>query len=214
MSSNDEQLEALKDWWRKNATAVVLGTLVALGGVGGWKFWQSHQISQAETASQLYSELSQLVMYAAGEERQHQADQLVQRLTNEFKGSVYADYGHLFAARLAVENDQLDTAAQHLQLAMDNSKIEAIQLVARLRLARIFNSQEQVATALSLLEIDNPGAFTSEFEALRGDLLISQGRALEAREAYQRALDASRATGETAPLVEMKLDSIAGQDDA
>ena len=89
MSSNDEQLEALKDWWRKNATAVVLGTLVALGGVGGWKFWQSHQISQAETASQLYSELSQLVMYAAGEERQHQADQLVQRLTNEFKGSVY-----------------------------------------------------------------------------------------------------------------------------
>ena len=31
---------------------------------------------------------------------------------------------------------------------------------------------------------------------------------------FLKALDASRATGETAPLVEMKLDSIAGQDDA
>ncbi|SFX17496.1 YfgM family protein [Marinospirillum alkaliphilum] len=214
MRSDEEQLESLKEWWSKNGKSLIAGVVVAVAGVGGWKAWESHQISKAESASQLYSELSQIVMNGTGESRDQQADALIARLTGDFSKSVYADYARLFAARLAVERDELDQAQSHLRAALDSTRVEAIELVARLRLARILNSQERVDEALSLLSVPNAGGFTAEFEALRGDLLMSKGDALQAREAYQKALEASRAAGESAPLVEMKLDSLAIHGDA
>ena len=214
MHSEEEQLESLKEWWSKNGKSMIIGAVVAIAGVGGWKGWENHQLSQAESASQLYTELSQVVMSSTGDQRQQQADELIKRLTSEFDGSVYSDYARLFAARLAVERDALDEAQAHLRGALDTTKIDAIELVVRLRLARILNSQEKIEEALSLLDVADAGGFTAEFQSLRGDLLMSKGDALQAREAYQRALDANRSTGESTPLVEMKLDSLAAHGDA
>ncbi|NLW04594.1 MAG: tetratricopeptide repeat protein [Pseudomonadaceae bacterium] len=214
MRSEEEQLESLKEWWSKNGKSMIIGAVVAIAGVGGWKGWENHQLSQAETASQLYTELNQVVMNTTGDARQQQADALIERLTSNFDGSVYSDYARLFAARLAVERDELDEAQAHLRAALNSTKVDAIELVVRLRLARILNSQEKVEEALSLLDIADAGGFTADFQSLRGDLLMSKGDALQARQAYQRALDASRSAGESTPLVEMKLDSLAAHGDA
>ncbi len=214
MHSEEEQLESIKQWWSRNGKSMIIGAVVAIAGVGGWKGWENHQLSQAETASQLYSELNQVVMNTTGDERQQQADALIERITSNFSSSVYSDYAHLFAARLAVERDALDEAQGHLRVALDTTKVDAIELVVRLRLARILNSQEKVEEALSILDVADAGGFTTEFQALRGDLLMSKGDALQARQAYQRALDASRSAGESTPLVEMKLDSLAAHGDA
>ena len=214
MQSEEEQLESLKEWWSKNGKSLIIGAVVAVAGVGGWKAWENHQLPQAETASQLYTELNQVVMNATGDDRQQQADALIDRLTNDFSSSIYSDYARLFAARLAVERDAFDEAQTHLHAALTSTKVDAIQLVVRLRLARILNSQERIEEALSLLDVADAGGFTAEFQSLRGDLLMSKGDAIKAREAYQRALDAGRAAGESAPLVEMKLDSLAAHGDA
>lgn len=214
MRTEEEQLESLKEWWSKNGKSMIVGVLVAVAGVGGWKAWENHQVNTAETASQLYSELNQVVVNATGDQRQEQADILIERLTSDFSSSVYSDYARLFAARLAVERDELDEAQAHLRAALDSTKVDAIELVVRLRLARILNSQEKVEEALNLLDVADAGGFTAEFQSLRGDLLMSKGDALQAREAYQRALDASRSAGESTPLVEIKLDSLASHGDA
>lgn len=214
MHSEEEQLESIKQWWSRNGKSMIIGAVVAIAGVGGWKGWENHQLSQAETASELYSELNQVVMNTTGDQRQQQADALIERITSNFSSSVYSDYAHLFAARLAVERDALDEAQAHLHAALETTKVDAIELVVRLRLARILNSQEKVEEALSILEVADSGGFTTEFQSLRGDLLMIKGDALQAREAYQRALDASRSAGESTPLVEMKLDSLAAHGDA
>lgn len=214
MHSEEEQLESIKEWWSKNGKSMIIGAVVAVAGVGGWKGWESYQLNQAESASQLYTALNQVVMNEAGDERQQQADELINRLTSDFEGSVYSDYARLFAARLAVEREALDEAQAHLRGTLDTTKIDAIELVARLRLARILNSQDAVDEALKLLDVADAGGFTADFQSLRGDLLMSKGDALQAREAYQRSLDASRATGESKPLVEMKLESHAAHGDA
>ncbi len=214
MRTEEEQLESLKEWWSKNGKSMIIGVVVAVAGVGGWKAWESHQVDSAETASQLYTELNQIVLNATGDQRQEQADVLIGRLTSDFSNSVYADYARLYAARLAVERDELEEAQTHLHAALASTKVDAIELVVRLRLARILNSQEKIEEALSLLDVADAGGFTAEFQSLRGDLLMSKGDALQAREAYQRALDANRSTGESTPLVEMKLDSLAAHGDA
>lgn len=214
MHSEEEQLESLKQWWSKNGKSMIIGAVVAVAGVGGWKGWENHQLTQAETASQLYIELNQIVMNTKGDQRQQQAEVLIERITSNFSSSVYSDYAHLFAARLAVERDAFDEAQAHLHAALASTKVEAIELVVRLRLARILNSQEKVDEALSILNVADAGGFTTEFQSLRGDLLMSKGDALQARQAYQRALDAGRSAGESTPLVEMKLDSLAAHGDA
>ncbi|WP_416885356.1 YfgM family protein [Marinospirillum sp.] len=214
MHSDDEQLNTLKEWWSKNGKPLVAGVVIAVAGVGGWKGWEQHQISQAVSASDLYIELTQVVAQGVGESRDQQAQALIDRLTQEHAASVYADYARLFAARLAVERDALEEAEGHLQAALSATRIEAIELVARLRLARILHSQEQLDEALAILDVQDSAGFTTEFQSLRGDLLMAKGDTFAAREAYERALEASRMIGESAPLVEIKLDSLAHQGEA
>ncbi len=214
MRSEEEQIESFKEWWAKNGKSLLAGVVIAVAGVGGWKGWESYQTSQAESASTLYSQLTQVVANTTGEERDQQAQLLIDELTQGFERSIYADYARLFAARLAVERNELDSAQSYLQTALDSTRIEAIELIARLRLARILNSQDQIDKALALLDVPNSGGFTAEFESLRGDLLMAKGDALQARQAYQKALEASRAAGESAPLVEIKLESLPTQGDA
>lgn len=214
MRSEEEQIESFKEWWNKNGKSLMAGVVIAVAGVGGWKGWESYQANQAASASTLYSQLAQVVSRGTGEERDQQAAALIEELTNNFSKTVYADYARLFAARLAVERDELEQAQSHLRSTLDTTRVEAIELIARLRLARILSSQDETTAALSLLEVPNAGGFTAEFESLRGDLLMSQGDALQARRAYQKALEASRAAGESAPLVEIKLDNLAAHEDA
>jgi len=214
MRSEEEQIESFKEWWNKNGKSLIAGVVIAAAGVGGWKGWDNYQTSQAESASTLYSQLTQVVSNGTGEERELQAKALIEQLTSDFSSTVYADYARLFAARLAVERDEFDQAQSHLRAALETTNVDAIELVTRLRLARILNSQDEVSEALSLLDVPNAGGFTADFESLRGDLLMSQGDALQARQAYQKALEASRAAGESAPLVEIKLDSLAAHGDA
>ncbi|WP_404414788.1 YfgM family protein [Marinospirillum sp.] len=214
MRSEEEQIESFKEWWNKNGKSLMAGVVIAAAGVGGWKGWESYQANQAESASTLYSQLTQVVANGTGEERDLQATALIEQLTSDFDKTVYADYARLFAARLAVERDEFEQAQSHLRTALESTSVEAIELVTRLRLARILNSQDQISEALALLDVPDAGGFTADFESLRGDLLMSQGEALQARQAYQKALDASRAAGESAPLVEIKLDSLASRGDA
>jgi|AntRauTorcE11898_2_1112593.scaffolds.fasta_scaffold18857_2 predicted negative regulator of RcsB-dependent stress response len=214
MRSEEEQIESFKEWWNKNGKSLMAGVVIAAAGVGGWKGWESYQANQAESASTIYSQLTQVVANGTGEERDLQASALIEQLTSDFDKTVYADYARLFAARLAVERDEFEQAQGHLRTALESTRVEAIELVTRLRLARILNSQDQISEALSLLDVPDAGGFTADFESLRGDLLMSQGEALQARQAYQKALEASRAAGESAPLVEIKLDSLATRGDA
>ena len=49
--TEEQQVEALKEWWAENGRAIIAG--VVLGGVviGGWGWWQSHRENQAVAAS-------------------------------------------------------------------------------------------------------------------------------------------------------------------
>lgn len=217
-NDDQEQLEALKNWWKDNGKSLIIGLVVALVGFGGYQGYTSYQQSNAEIASGLYNELSQLLanplVLQSQPEVKTSAKELINRLANEFSSSIYADYAHLYAARLAVEEDDLNTAASHLETALNTTKVESLGLIARLRLARVLTAQDKVNAALELLNLEDAGSFTAEFETLKGDLLISQGETEKARQAYQKAIDANQARGDNPPLLELKLDNLPGDEEA
>ncbi|WP_025553346.1 YfgM family protein, partial [Vibrio parahaemolyticus] len=53
--TEEQQVEAIKDWWKENGKAVIIGAVVGLGGLFGWRYYQDTVIQASETASQSYT---------------------------------------------------------------------------------------------------------------------------------------------------------------
>ncbi len=49
--TEEQQVEALKEWWAENGKAVIAGIVLGAGVIGGWTFWKGHQEKQAVIAS-------------------------------------------------------------------------------------------------------------------------------------------------------------------
>ena len=65
LRSEEEQLDAVKRWWKENGMSLIAGAVLAAAGVFGWNAWQNYQQGQAEAASMRYQ---QLVNMTAGNE--------------------------------------------------------------------------------------------------------------------------------------------------
>lgn len=202
--TEEEQLEALKRWWKENGKFIVLAVVVAVGGYFGWGAWQDHQRAQAESASAQYEQL--LNSLRAPEQ------ELPSDLVSELKQGtgLYAYSAALIKARSAVEEGELDAAAEQLRWVLEQSPDAAIAQLTRLRLARVLAAQGSPDAALAELQRTEPAeSFASEFAEVRGDILLAQGKADDARDAYQFALENLTSPQQNrAALLQMKIDNL------
>ncbi|UTW14477.1 YfgM family protein [Marinobacterium rhizophilum] len=215
MRTEEEQVEALKRWWQENGKTLLLTLAVALALVFGWRTWQDRQAADAANASALYQNLVQSVTLALGAEgtdaQVATAEHLATSLKTEHEDSAYAALGSLLMARVAVEQGQLDEALAELEWVLSHEPGDAQRIVATLRKAQVLGEQGQAADALKLLDALDPGSFEASYQELRGDLLLGEGKAAEARDAYRLAAEAAEATG-VRPLLTMKLENLTAEE--
>jgi predicted negative regulator of RcsB-dependent stress response len=95
------------------------------------------------------------------------------------------------AARVHVEANELGEAATRLERVMKGSDDPQLQLVARVRLARVQIAQGNADAALATLGAVDPGAFAARFDDVRGDALHVKGDRAAALAAWQKAEAAS-----------------------
>lgn len=211
-TEEEESLDAIKRWWQESGRLLAIGIAAVALVYFGWQAWQGSQTRSAAEASAVYDQLSQLMVTPAGETVPQQdreaAQALVATLKADHADSVYALYGALFGARLAVEADDLATAEQELQWLLDNtssgwfgSTDETLVMLAQLRLGRVLLANGEPDRALSVISGAEPSALSPEFDELRGDIYMAQGQRDQALEAYESAMEA--ATGN--PILQMKL---------
>lgn len=203
-NSEQEQVEALKAWWDKNGRMTIAAIVVALLSVLGWKSWVQHQSQLAEAASGQYQR-----MLDSLESNPGQAMELGRSLVGEHSGSLYAVLASLAMAKASVQQQDLEAAAAHLRLAMEQAGQEEIGQLARLRLATVLHAQGKGDEALSLLTAETPSSFRGSYAELRGDILLSQDKNDAARDAYANALAGYADAPEKRNLVQMKLDDLA-----
>jgi|TARA_Y100000310_G_scaffold332772_1_gene408974 predicted negative regulator of RcsB-dependent stress response len=210
--TEEEQIEALKDWWRENGNSLLIGVAVALVAVFGFRGWQTSVQEQGETASGLYQDLMETILIAPNElldeNKRSTGQYLVELLKEEHESSAYAKFASMFMAKQAVEGGDLDAAEKELRWVLDHDASDSIELVARLRLARVIFAKGDPQTALSLIESVEAGAHASSYEEIKGDIYLDMGRHEDAKNAYQQALN-KLAQDASKPLLQMKLDDIA-----
>lgn len=206
--TEEQQVAALKEWWAENGRAIITG--VVLGGVaiGGWGFWQNRVEAQAVAASDAFSQTMQAVETSDS----NAVASLADSLRDDHGGTLYAAYASLAAARVAVENDQLDEAVSRLDWVSDNAPNDEVKLIASIRLARVLGAQEKAAEGLKRLPKSYADSFTGLVEEARGDLHVLAGDESAARTAYEKAQGSDSVADPQA--LTMKLNELAVAKDA
>lgn len=203
--SEEQQIEAIKTWWRENGNAVILGVVIGFGALGGWKYWQDYQNKRAEQASLLFSEVMVAMEKAQGKD----IDVFVKKLKEDYASTPYATLAALAAAKAATVNDaNLILAKEHLQWAIDNAQQKEIVPIAKLRLARILLDENDLAAAEQLIEQNQyQPAYAAQVAELRGDLHAAKGDYTAARSAYEAAMSSNPPPLNT-QMLQIKRDSV------
>jgi predicted negative regulator of RcsB-dependent stress response len=209
MKTEEEQVEALKRWWKENGKSLVLTIAVSIGGVLSWNAYQDHQANQAETASVYFQQL--MISSPAGQLNESQIAEVrynSELLKTEFDASTYAQFGALMLARVEVQEGNLTAAAAELQWVIEQQGDAEINALATIRLAKLLGAQGQYDKALALL-VDGDDAWQLGRLEVRGDLLVAQGELDAARVAYEKASVLADTNGASNPLLGLKLDNLA-----
>ncbi len=198
--SEEQQVEAIKDWWKENGKAVILGAVIGLGGLFGWRYYQDSVVSGQEAASDAYGKTIQ-ALQAQGLD----ATEQVQTFINDNADREYAVLAALQLSQAQVAEAQYKEALAQLEWAKANTKDDAIAPVITLRLARVKAETGDIDGAIADLSAMQVAGWEGRVAELKGDLLLRNGDSEGALTAYseaQQAADASQS-------IQFKLDDLA-----
>jgi len=199
-----EQVDALKAWWKENGRWVVGALVVGLLGFAGTQYWKSRQSSQAAEAAKLYAEVMKQAATNDAKRIGDAADALVSR----YGGSAYAPRAQLLAAQASLQARDVAHAKVQLQWVIEHASESGLQDAARLKLASVLLDEKKYDEALKQLDAAHPESFTGLYADLKGDVLSAQGKTAEARAAYQQAYDKTDAQSVYRNLIQLKMDGL------
>ncbi|MGL5285816.1 MAG: YfgM family protein [Aeromonas sp.] len=200
-TTEEQQVEAIKSWWKENGSSIAIGTAIGLAGLFGWRWYNNHQLETQQSLSAQYSVVSE-ALAKDGDKAFGQVESFIKG--NE--GASYADLASLELASAAVNAGKLDVAIAQLSRVADKGDA-SVQNIAGVRLARLLAEQGKADDALARLDKIKDDGFKAQVAEVRGDILLAQGKREQARDAYQAAADAGGL--QSSPVLRMKMDDMA-----
>lgn len=198
-----EQLDAFKSWWKSNGK-FVLGiaalALVSFSGYEGWKYYQYQQSAQASQQFQL--------MAATDIKDGKKIRALSAEIMDKYSSTPYAGRAAVAVAKLNYQEQDIASAKAQLEWASKNAKEDAVKSIALLQLAAIQFEEKAFDAALKTLSTQPDAAYAGLFADLKGDVLVAQGKAEEAKSAYKEALGKLDLEGSYYRYTEHKLEAL------
>lgn len=201
-----EQVDALKSWWKDNGKTVLLTIALVVGGIVASQAWQSYKANKRTEAAAMYSEL---IKQAASNDPKRINDAAA-AVTDKYSSSAYAPRAALLAAQVNIQAKDNARAKTQLQWVIDHADEDGLKHLARLQLASVLLDEKNFAEALKVLEAPHPDSFVGLYADLKGDVLSAEGKSEEARAAYQQAYNKFDTKSMYRSLIQMKLDALGG----
>lgn len=203
--TEEEQIQAIKDWWKENGRSVIAGLVIGIAAIAGYRYWGVYVQQQSEKASVLYAN----VLNAATAKNNETAFTSGKDIIEKYASTPYAPLTALTLAKLAVNKGDFATAEAQLQWVVDNASDEGIQQLARIRLSRVLFAQNKSEEALAVIANKSVSGFDTLLNELRGDIYLKQGKKSEAAAEFRKALLDFSLTPQRRQLIQMKLDDLA-----
>ena len=198
-----EQLAALKAWWKDHGGAIALGATLVLAAIGAWNGWTWYQRSQSAQAAVLYDTLQK----AARANDLKTTRETAGAILENFPRSAYAPLAALVSAKVQFQAGDLKTARAQLQWVIEHARSDEIRSIAALRLASVLLDDNEPDAALKILESKPSPGFEALYASQRGDILATQKKRSEARAAYKAALEKAGA-GALRDALRLKLEAL------
>jgi predicted negative regulator of RcsB-dependent stress response len=202
--SEDEQVQKIKEWVKKNGIVVICGIAVFFAANFGWRYWQQYRERQNIQASSLYEQL----IAAQITHRYDDVKLYAQRLRDDYARTPYASLASLMAARDATIKKDLSIVEQDLQWVIDHAKSKAFKQIARIRLARVFMEDQQSQKALTILEVIEDKAYLAKIYEVKGDVYLSTEDKKLALQEYQKAIEFAGSNSVIKSIIEMKIQQL------
>jgi predicted negative regulator of RcsB-dependent stress response len=201
-----EQLDAIKSWWKQYGNFVTLAVVLFVVGVLGTQGWRYYQGKKSAEAGALFSTVQLAVETNDLKKIREQAGQVI----DKYPSSGFAVRAALFAAKANQDLGDSKSAKAQLQWVLDHSKSDEIKDAARLKLAGLLLDEKAYDEALKQLETKHGKSFDGLYEDMRGDVLAASGKTPEAISAYKIVLEKLEPNSAYRSLVQIKLEGLGG----
>ena len=203
--SDNEQAETIRKWWDENGKSIVTGVILGLVAIFGWRAWQDYTRQQAESASELYQNVLEIINSDTAKD---EARVISDKIIEDYGDTAYAVLVKLIDARLAVDANDYEAAVGHLRWALENNQETSLEHIIRLRLARALVFQQKYDEARALLKVSDKGGFAASYDEAEADILKQQGDMDGARALYEQALNKRQSANLDTAVLELKLDDL------
>lgn len=191
-STEEEQIQALTDWFKKYGFKLAIGLLIVIATVIFWNYSQVRNDKYVASASVLYEKL---------QKSSNDDDKLsiATELYSDYKSTIYGKIGKLILANKKAEQNNWNEAIADYKWILENTNswpdLQVIVFENWIR-AQLELGQSKEAYD-NLLSTDKKYKFVKQyplnFYNLKGDVLHKLGESKEAVIAYNQALDLANA---------------------
>lgn len=201
--TEEQQVDAIKSWWKENGNTLIISAIVGLAGLWGWRFYNESVITAQEEASQAYSDM--LVKF---ESRSDQAgfDDIRTFVSNN-QDNNYGVLASLLLAKEAVLQKDFALAKEQLVQLQSQNEYAPLNAVINLRLARVEAQLGEYEQALKTLALITEASFLAKANQVKGTIYLTMGDIEKARSAFQDAINASQ--GNIGPILQLQFDDLA-----
>ena len=175
--TEEEQIEAIKNWWNDNGKGIVAAVVVGVVASVGWQWWQGSQVDKSERASLVYNELIELSANSELSPAQRvRVDELAATLKEDFGGTGYAKLADLVIAAELVERGEAQRAYVTLEaLENDVASDPTLYGLVKLRRARLQATVNDAQSALATLETLVQGEYAALARMAMSDIELNEG---------------------------------------
>ncbi|MBT3093719.1 MAG: tetratricopeptide repeat protein [Candidatus Thiodiazotropha sp. (ex Lucina pensylvanica)] len=198
--TEEEQVEAIKRWWKENGTSVIAGLVIGLGGVFGWQAWGNYKDRIGAEAALAFNQMVAAVDRGDKTSAVKQAELMRSNYDNS-----YAIFAAMAEARVKLDQGDAATAISRLEWASENAYNPSLKQLVQLSLARVLLNEGELDAAEKQVTSEQ-GGFAGEFAVIRGDIAFARGDKAAAAEAYTQAMTLEVSNRN---LLQMKLDDLA-----
>lgn len=206
--TEEQQVEAIKKWWKANGNTLIIAAVVGLAGLWGWRFYNDSVISKQEATSQAYSDM--LVKFEAQDEGQRL--EIVRAFAAENTDNSYGVLASLLLAKEAIAEKNYELAKTQLMQLQSQNSYQPLDALINLRLARVQSELSEYAAALTTLALIEEKQFLAKAYQLKGSIYLKQGEVEKARSAFQDAINVSQ--GRVDSVLQLQFDDLALPKDA
>ncbi|MCC5791816.1 MAG: tetratricopeptide repeat protein [Legionellaceae bacterium] len=203
--TEEEQIESIKQWWKKYGNYITATLSVILLLIAGARYWNWHQDKVKTQASIAYEHM--MISYTNQKAKETQA--YANELLKQYGRTTYADAARLLLAKQLVEKKQYQQARDYLNTVVQSSTMPAFQQIARTRLARLLLVNQQYQEAIDTLSTVPDTAYLPLINELKGDIYTAMGESDKALSFYAHAIKEAREQNMGNLFLEMKTNELA-----